>query len=171
MTGKRELTAFSGVTAFCPRRSRNSYPPRARLLVHASSVPARCPAAPPRLSVRRSPSYSSSPPSSSASQYALVYKGFSLHQDDLLYWQLPAQLTGDKVTKKKIKKSWVGWVTRWVGRDHRNRITFRTVRILLFPHILLLCPTLTPPCSRSFLPFLHFPHLSSVARQDSTIST
>lgn len=41
-------------------------------------------------------SYASS--SSSASQYALVYKGFSLHQDDLLYWQLPAQFTGDKVT-------------------------------------------------------------------------
>ncbi|XP_023271432.1 basement membrane-specific heparan sulfate proteoglycan core protein [Seriola lalandi dorsalis] len=32
-----------------------------------------------------------------ASQYALVYKGFSLHQDDLLYWQLPALFTGDKV--------------------------------------------------------------------------
>lgn len=38
-------------------------------------------------------------PSSSASQYALVYKGFSLHQDDLLYWQLPTQFTGDKVTE------------------------------------------------------------------------
>lgn len=42
--------------------------------------------------------FSSAPPSSSASQYALVYKGFSLLQDDLLYWQLPAQFTGDKVT-------------------------------------------------------------------------
>ncbi|KAF0035898.1 hypothetical protein F2P81_011210 [Scophthalmus maximus] len=30
-------------------------------------------------------------------KYALVYKGFSLHQDDLLRWQLPAQFTGDKV--------------------------------------------------------------------------
>ncbi|XP_068162728.1 basement membrane-specific heparan sulfate proteoglycan core protein isoform X3 [Antennarius striatus] len=31
-----------------------------------------------------------------SSRYALV-KGFSLHQEDLLYWQLPAQFTGDKV--------------------------------------------------------------------------
>ncbi|XP_058499022.1 basement membrane-specific heparan sulfate proteoglycan core protein isoform X3 [Solea solea] len=31
------------------------------------------------------------------SKYALVYKGFSLHQDDLLFWQLPTQFTGDKV--------------------------------------------------------------------------
>ncbi|XP_077403626.1 basement membrane-specific heparan sulfate proteoglycan core protein isoform X2 [Vanacampus margaritifer] len=30
-------------------------------------------------------------------KYSLVYKGFSLHQDDLLYWQLPTQFTGDKV--------------------------------------------------------------------------
>lgn len=43
--------------------------------------------------------FSYASPSSSASQYALVYKGFSLHQDDLLYWQLPAQFTGDKVTE------------------------------------------------------------------------
>ncbi|KAF1390064.1 hypothetical protein PFLUV_G00054230 [Perca fluviatilis] len=35
--------------------------------------------------------------SGDSSKYALVYKGFSLHQDDLLYWQLPAQFTGDKV--------------------------------------------------------------------------
>ncbi|KAA8591296.1 hypothetical protein FQN60_002239 [Etheostoma spectabile] len=35
--------------------------------------------------------------SGDGSKYALVYKGFSLHQDDLLYWQLPAQFTGDKV--------------------------------------------------------------------------
>ncbi|CAG03826.1 unnamed protein product, partial [Tetraodon nigroviridis] len=32
-----------------------------------------------------------------ARQFALVYKGFSLHHDGLLYWQLPAQFTGDKV--------------------------------------------------------------------------
>lgn len=43
--------------------------------------------------------FSSASRSSSASQYALVYKGFSLLQDDLLYWQLPARFTGDKVTE------------------------------------------------------------------------
>ncbi|KAM6977222.1 basement membrane-specific heparan sulfate proteoglycan core protein [Aplochiton taeniatus] len=32
-----------------------------------------------------------------SSKYALVYKGFSLHPDDLLYWQLPDQFKGDKV--------------------------------------------------------------------------
>ncbi|XP_036068750.1 basement membrane-specific heparan sulfate proteoglycan core protein isoform X6 [Oryzias melastigma] len=32
-----------------------------------------------------------------SSKYALVYKGFSLHQDDMLYWQLPEKFTGDKV--------------------------------------------------------------------------
>ncbi|KAL1020675.1 hypothetical protein UPYG_G00003200 [Umbra pygmaea] len=31
-------------------------------------------------------------------QYALVYKGFSLHQDPVLYWQLPEQFKGDKVS-------------------------------------------------------------------------
>ncbi|XP_026010202.1 basement membrane-specific heparan sulfate proteoglycan core protein isoform X4 [Astatotilapia calliptera] len=31
------------------------------------------------------------------SKYFLVYKGFNLHQDGLLYWQLPGQFTGDKV--------------------------------------------------------------------------
>jgi len=31
------------------------------------------------------------------SQYALVYRGFSSQQDDVLYWQLPEQFTGDKV--------------------------------------------------------------------------
>jgi hypothetical protein len=36
--------------------------------------------------------------SGASSKYALVYKGFSLHPDDLLYWRLPAQFTGDKVT-------------------------------------------------------------------------
>ncbi|KAI3356952.1 hypothetical protein L3Q82_003588 [Scortum barcoo] len=35
--------------------------------------------------------------SGDSGKYALVYRGFSLHQDDLLYWQLPAQFTGDKV--------------------------------------------------------------------------
>ncbi|XP_077945716.1 basement membrane-specific heparan sulfate proteoglycan core protein isoform X7 [Gasterosteus aculeatus] len=30
-------------------------------------------------------------------QHNLVDKGFSLHQDDPLYWQLPAQFTGEKV--------------------------------------------------------------------------
>ncbi|XP_029013106.1 basement membrane-specific heparan sulfate proteoglycan core protein isoform X4 [Betta splendens] len=30
-------------------------------------------------------------------QYALVYKGFSLHHDDLLYWQLPVQFKRNKV--------------------------------------------------------------------------
>lgn len=47
--------------------------------------------------------FSYASPSSSASQYALVYKGFSLHQDDLLYWQLPAQFTGDKVTVRTLE--------------------------------------------------------------------
>ncbi|KPP76122.1 basement membrane-specific heparan sulfate proteoglycan core protein-like, partial [Scleropages formosus] len=32
-----------------------------------------------------------------ASKYALVYKGFSLHPEDVLFWQLPAQFKGDKV--------------------------------------------------------------------------
>ncbi|XP_061908758.1 basement membrane-specific heparan sulfate proteoglycan core protein [Entelurus aequoreus] len=35
--------------------------------------------------------------SGASSKYSLVYKGFSLHQDHLLYWQLPAHFTGDKV--------------------------------------------------------------------------
>lgn len=54
------------------------------------------------VSLPLSPSVAYSP-SSSASQYALVYKGFSLHQDDLLYWQLPAQFTGDKVTVESLR--------------------------------------------------------------------
>ncbi|XP_030623830.1 basement membrane-specific heparan sulfate proteoglycan core protein [Chanos chanos] len=32
-----------------------------------------------------------------ADKYALVYKGFTLHPDDLLFWQLPEQFKGDKV--------------------------------------------------------------------------
>ncbi|XP_072305364.1 basement membrane-specific heparan sulfate proteoglycan core protein isoform X2 [Eucyclogobius newberryi] len=35
--------------------------------------------------------------SSTGDQYALAYKGFSSNQDDPLFWQLPAQFTGDKV--------------------------------------------------------------------------
>ncbi|KAL6119478.1 hspg2 [Pungitius sinensis] len=35
--------------------------------------------------------------SGDSSKYNLVDKGFSFHQDDLLYWQLPAQFTGEKV--------------------------------------------------------------------------
>ncbi|XP_035997428.1 basement membrane-specific heparan sulfate proteoglycan core protein isoform X6 [Fundulus heteroclitus] len=35
--------------------------------------------------------------SGGSSKYALVYKGFSLHQDDVLYWTLPGQFTGEKV--------------------------------------------------------------------------
>ncbi|KAA0707146.1 Basement membrane-specific heparan sulfate proteoglycan core protein [Triplophysa tibetana] len=30
-------------------------------------------------------------------EYVLVYNGFSLHQDDVLFWQLPEQFKGDKV--------------------------------------------------------------------------
>ncbi|XP_035236655.1 basement membrane-specific heparan sulfate proteoglycan core protein-like isoform X3 [Anguilla anguilla] len=33
----------------------------------------------------------------SAGKYALVYKGFSLHPEDVLFWQLPPQFRGDKV--------------------------------------------------------------------------
>lgn len=67
------------------------------LLACTSSLPA-CDLVPLPLSVCGLFSYAS--PSSSSSQYALVYKGFSLLQDDLLYWQLPSQFTGDKVTLK-----------------------------------------------------------------------
>ncbi|XP_014849228.1 PREDICTED: basement membrane-specific heparan sulfate proteoglycan core protein isoform X5 [Poecilia mexicana] len=35
--------------------------------------------------------------SGGSSKYALVYKGFSSQQDDVLYWQLPEQFTGEKV--------------------------------------------------------------------------
>ncbi|XP_049611156.2 basement membrane-specific heparan sulfate proteoglycan core protein isoform X2 [Syngnathus scovelli] len=35
--------------------------------------------------------------SGAGSKYSLVYKGFSLHQDNVLYWQLPTRFTGDKV--------------------------------------------------------------------------
>ncbi|MEQ2271246.1 hypothetical protein XENORESO_001556, partial [Xenotaenia resolanae] len=35
--------------------------------------------------------------SGGSSKYALVYKGFSSQQDDVLYWMLPGQFTGDKV--------------------------------------------------------------------------
>ncbi|XP_070400895.1 basement membrane-specific heparan sulfate proteoglycan core protein isoform X2 [Nothobranchius furzeri] len=35
--------------------------------------------------------------SGSSSKYALVYKGFNTQQDDVLYWQLPGQFTGEKV--------------------------------------------------------------------------
>lgn len=92
--------------------------------------------------------FSYASPSSSASQYALVYKGFSLHQDDLLYWQLPAQFTGDKVTKKKKTR-----VASWsVLRDHRNYGTFRTFRILKPPH-----PQLLPSPSPHISPLLPIP--------------
>lgn len=58
------------------------------------------------------------PPSASLSlsQYALVYKDFSLHKDDLLYWQLPAQFTGDKVTVKTF-----GSVPCWPQVTHSDR--------------------------------------------------
>ncbi|XP_047424502.1 basement membrane-specific heparan sulfate proteoglycan core protein isoform X3 [Mugil cephalus] len=49
------------------------------------------------LSVRPTRPHPYSPGHAPHLQYALVYKGFSLHQDDLLYWQLPGQFTGDKV--------------------------------------------------------------------------
>ena len=50
------------------------------------------------LSVSLSLAYFHTSPSPFASQYALVYKGFSLQQDDdVLFWQLPGQFTGDKV--------------------------------------------------------------------------
>ncbi|CAB1330005.1 unnamed protein product [Coregonus sp. 'balchen'] len=45
------------------------------------------------------PSAPSGPrPAGVSSLYALVYKGFSLHPDDTLYWQLPDQFKGDKVS-------------------------------------------------------------------------
>ncbi|KAM8864761.1 basement membrane-specific heparan sulfate proteoglycan core protein isoform 10-T10 [Spinachia spinachia] len=49
--------------------------------------------------------------SGDSSKYNLVDKGFSLHQEDLLYWQLPAQFTGEKVGSYggKIKYS-ISWV-------------------------------------------------------------
>ncbi|KAJ8412021.1 hypothetical protein AAFF_G00142880 [Aldrovandia affinis] len=33
----------------------------------------------------------------SSPQYALVYKGFSLHPEEVLFWQLPSSFSGDKV--------------------------------------------------------------------------
>ncbi|XP_036844476.1 basement membrane-specific heparan sulfate proteoglycan core protein isoform X1 [Oncorhynchus mykiss] len=45
------------------------------------------------------PSAHSGPrPAGVSSLYALVYKRFSLHPDDTLYWQLPDQFKGDKVS-------------------------------------------------------------------------
>ncbi|XP_045065407.1 basement membrane-specific heparan sulfate proteoglycan core protein-like isoform X2 [Coregonus clupeaformis] len=44
------------------------------------------------------PSAPSGPrPAGASRQYALSNKGFSLHPDDTLYWQLPEQFIGDKV--------------------------------------------------------------------------
>nr|XP_057906676.1 basement membrane-specific heparan sulfate proteoglycan core protein isoform X5 [Doryrhamphus excisus] len=51
----------------------------------------------PHLQSKNTVSKTNGQPSGAKSEYSLVYKGFSLHQDDLLYWQLPAQFTGDKV--------------------------------------------------------------------------
>ncbi|XP_017274656.1 basement membrane-specific heparan sulfate proteoglycan core protein isoform X4 [Kryptolebias marmoratus] len=50
----------------------------------------------PRLKSKNSVSKTASA-SGGSSKYALVYKGFSSQRDDVLYWQLPEQFTGDKV--------------------------------------------------------------------------
>ncbi|XP_078806355.1 basement membrane-specific heparan sulfate proteoglycan core protein isoform X10 [Oryzias latipes] len=56
-----------------------------------------------------------------SSKYALVYKGFSLHQDDVLYWQLPEKFTGDKVVsyggKLKYTISYVAESTKSLQDD------------------------------------------------------
>lgn len=65
-------------------------------------------------------------PSSFASQYFLVYKGFNLHQDGLLYWQLPGQFTGDKV----IVKTWLA-----PGHPLRGHIKYCTPIILKHSYI------------------------------------
>lgn len=118
---------FGWAAPFCTRHSHSDS------FLSSSPPPDR-----PGLSGRRSSSYSSPPsslPPSSASQYALVYKGFSLHQDDLLYWQLPAHFTGEKVTKKKLGRSPGGFM----------EITDSTSPLDLLetppsPYILLFCP-------------------------------
>nr|XP_020441243.1 basement membrane-specific heparan sulfate proteoglycan core protein isoform X3 [Monopterus albus] len=51
----------------------------------------------PRLQSKNSVRKTSASASGDMRKYFLVYKGFSLHQDDLLFWQLPAQFTGNKV--------------------------------------------------------------------------
>lgn len=58
-------------------------------------------------------------PSSSASQHNLVDKGFSLHQDDPLYWQAPAQFTGEKVTVRTSLPD--HWSTLWGHREYSTR--------------------------------------------------
>lgn len=53
---------------------------------------------PPLLSPRSlSLSHAPSPPPL-PQQYSLVYKGFSLHPEEILFWQLPPLYKGDKVT-------------------------------------------------------------------------
>ncbi|XP_044068676.1 basement membrane-specific heparan sulfate proteoglycan core protein isoform X9 [Siniperca chuatsi] len=81
---------------------RNLSPPSPPSGISSSIRPTRpqrySPGRAPRLQSKNTVSKTSTSPSGDNSKYALVYKGFSLHQDDLLYWQLPAQFTGDKVS-------------------------------------------------------------------------
>nr|XP_033484843.1 basement membrane-specific heparan sulfate proteoglycan core protein isoform X12 [Epinephelus lanceolatus] len=80
---------------------RNLSPPSPPSGISSSVRPTRpqpySPGHSPHLQSKNTLSKTSARSSGDGSKYALVYKGFSLHQDDLLYWQLPAQFTGDKV--------------------------------------------------------------------------
>ncbi|XP_045912428.1 uncharacterized protein LOC123975201 [Micropterus dolomieu] len=84
---------------------RNLSPPSPPSGITSSVKPTRpqhySPGRAPRLQSKNTVSKTSAS-ASGDSKYALVYKGFSLHQDDLLYWQLPAQFKGDKVTVKTL---------------------------------------------------------------------
>ncbi|XP_077465112.1 basement membrane-specific heparan sulfate proteoglycan core protein [Stigmatopora argus] len=82
-------------------RLRNLGPPAGPLGISSSVRPTRphsySPGRAPYLQTENTVSRTSAHSSGVGTKYSLVYKGFSFHQDDLLYWQLPAQFTGDKV--------------------------------------------------------------------------
>ncbi|XP_067449245.1 basement membrane-specific heparan sulfate proteoglycan core protein [Thunnus thynnus] len=80
---------------------RNLSPPSPPSGISSSVRPTRpqpySPGHAPHLQRKNRVSKTSASASEDGSKYALVHKGFSSFQDDLLYWQLPAQFTGDKV--------------------------------------------------------------------------
>ncbi|KAM7405194.1 hypothetical protein PAMP_012475 [Pampus punctatissimus] len=80
---------------------RNLSPPSPQSGISSSVRPTRPQSFSPgharHLKTKNTVSKTSASASGDSNKYALVYKRFSLHQDDLLYWQLPAQFTGDKV--------------------------------------------------------------------------
>ncbi|XP_026189282.1 basement membrane-specific heparan sulfate proteoglycan core protein isoform X3 [Mastacembelus armatus] len=103
----KSSSSFSSSSSRVPASSssrwslRSLSPPSTLSGVSSSVRPTRTqpysPGHAPRLQSKNTVSKNSARASGVSSKYALVYKGFSLHQDDLLYWQLPAQFTGNKV--------------------------------------------------------------------------